>query len=135
MDGDHQTVNQHFLPKPVSTRYIRFYPLTWIDRPCLRVEIYRIRGECQPHVLDLIKIENCLLAQVVIATSWYLSPISSCRVDDITVLKGKSRVDPSKASLIWRKLVLRTRITHLPDLPQVSQLVFRSLTKFSETFT
>ena len=135
MDGDHQTINQHFLPKPVSARYLRFYPATWIDRPCLRVEIYRIRGKCYPHVLNLIKIENCLLAQVVIATSWYLSPISSCRVDNITGLKGERRLDPSKASLIWRKLVLRTRVTHLPDLPRLSQLSCRSLTKLAELFT
>ena len=135
MDGDHQTINQHFLPKPVSARYLRFHPVTWIDRPCLRVEIYRIRSECQPHVLNLIEIEICLLAQVVIATSWYLSLISSCRVDDITGLKGKRRLDPSKASLIWRKLVLRTRVTHLPDLPRLSQLPCRSLTKLAEPFT
>lgn len=135
MDGDHQTINQHFLPKPVSARYLRFYPATWIDRPCLRVEIYRIRGKCYPHVLNLIKIENYLLAQVVIATSWYLSPISSCRVVNITGLNRKRRLDPSKASLIWRKLVLRTRVTHLPDLPRLSQLSCRFLTKLAELFT
>ena len=44
--GDHHTIVQHLLPRPVSARYLLFYPRTWIDRPCLRVEIYGKKSEC-----------------------------------------------------------------------------------------
>ncbi|XP_022798738.1 uncharacterized protein LOC111336838 [Stylophora pistillata] len=39
-EGGSHTINQHPLDVPVYARYIRFLPVTWKRRICLRVEVY-----------------------------------------------------------------------------------------------
>ncbi|XP_073250494.1 lactadherin-like [Porites lutea] len=39
-NGGKNTVDEHLLPSPLSTRYIRFYPTDQVSWNCLRVELY-----------------------------------------------------------------------------------------------